>query len=478
MQIFRKTYVAFFFIFLISSSFFIYFSRSTFLSDPAVWPDEAIFFDTSSNIANNGSMATNLFKDAIPGLQIRALWYPPLYFYASSSWMSTFGQSIESSRTFSFLLSIASLGVFFCIVKMLFKNWGYAYFGTILLMFDSAFDTASKVARMDMLLFFFLLLGIWGYLLARRYKKLIFFFLTGIVLALGILTHPLGFIAPFLILMFMIMEKERIKKKISSLASIMIPICLGLLIWYVNIAHYVSFFLLQYKLQLARKATEIPYALTLFQKDFSWWLLFVAYIIIAVSLTYFSFKYRNWLSWFCLTGFFISFIALMWGKEIWYLLYFQPFITLSILTLLKIVKSQKNDLLFMAVIGLSFVILIINFNFLFNKLSLSKKTNYTKFADTVSNAIPNGSTVFLSTIPDPYFSLIKRRSITLLEFPTVPISDKSYEKLLNTSDYVIFNFLSDKRLTDYLRKNIEKTIEVGQGSGYTTYVLKLRSRKN
>lgn len=476
MLLIKKSYIPFFILF-VSLCFFIYFNISAFLADPLVWPDEAIFFDTYTNITRTGSMATNLFRDAVPGLQIKALWYPPLYFYTLSFWTSIFGQTIESARIFSFLIGLTSLAFFFFIVKMLFKHWEYACFGTILLMFDSTFNTASKLARMDMLSFFFIILGVWLYLLARKHKKVIYFFSTGIALALGILTHPLGFITPLLIVIFIAMEKERIKKKIVSLVFIAIPICLGLLIWYINTAHYFSFFLLQYKLQFARKAAEIPYAIMLFQKDFMWALLFILYILITASLIYFCFKYRSWLNWFCLTGLFISVFALMWGKEMWYLLYFQPFIALGILALFKTTKLQKNEFLFSGVIVLSSIVLITNFVFIFNKLSFSKSVNYSKFADTVNSAIPDGSTVFLSAIPDPYFSLIKRKNITLLEFPTVPVSNESYKKLLDVSDYAIVNFSSDDRLSDYLKNNTEKIITVGQGSGYTAYIIKFNRDK-
>lgn len=456
---------------------FITFSLFTFLKDPPVWPDEAIFFDTYTNITRSGNMATNLFKDSIAGMQIKALWYPPLYFYLMSFWTSLFGQSIEVARCFSLLLSVSVLGIFFWVIDILFKSRKFAFTGFFLLLIDSAFNTAAKVGRMDMLSFFFLVSGILLYLFARERKKMVYFILVGVVLGLGILTHPFGLTTTMLIVIFVAIEKESLKSKITSLAYIFAPVFISIFIWYLATAKYFSIFVTQFQLQLTRKALEVPYVISLFQTNICWQLLMITYALIAISLAYMNYKYPSWLGRFCLIGLIVSVIALVWGRESWYLLYFQPFITLSVLTLFKLSKSKKNIFFLTSAVFLTIVVLIINLIFIFGKLNSLRNTDYNKYAGKVSEAIPSGSTVFLASIPDPYFSLIRKRGITLIEFPTVPVTDRSYKRLLDSADYIIVNYVSDKRLFDYINKNTEKKFTVIQG-GYKTDVIKLRKVRN
>ncbi len=491
-----KYFYRLFFIFL--GTLPLFFAGSLlFLKDPLIWPDEAIYLDTARTLAQTGRLATNIFGGAIPGLKQHAHWYPPLYFHLLALWTNIFGSSIESVRFLSFLLALFSLITFFFIVKVLFDDERLALLGTIILAVDFSFSRASRVARMDMFSFFLLVFTLLAFFLSQKQtalkKSLLFYLLTGVLSGLAVLTHPLGFIAPTVIIAYLLIllirnqfyhcNTYRIrngKTIVLKLCLIFFPTLLALFFWFFSMRDSFGLFLEQYHLQFLRKAPQTPFPLTLWYSNHSWKIIFSLYGLTIIALFFQLFLSYQSINLFISLGLIISTVALLWGKEMWYTLYFQPFITLALLSMLKTALSQKNTRILFGFIGAIFIVLILNFNMfvgIVQQLS-ADSYDYHRFTKSISDKLPSKATIFLATIPDPYFDLKqqKNKHFQIYEFPTVPVSDRAYKKLLDSTDYLILNMMPDKRVENYMNKYTDNKTVIGQPGQFSTIIFKLVTR--
>jgi len=525
-----KYFYQLFFIFLGTLPLF-FFASLLFLKDPLVWPDEAIYLDTAKTLSQTGRLATNIFGTAIPGLEQHSHWYPPLYFHLLSLWIKIFGSTIESIRWLSLLLAFFTLIIFFFTAQLITKDeqfistpfkespkeqvarqigrdriWSNDYtsgfnislLAVLLLVFDFSFSRASRVARMDMFNFFlstvslfFLFLGLKNE--TQEFKKNFFFYLlAGIFSGLAVITHPLGFIAPVTAITYLlfiliahfsnIFEDGRtkdLKKIFLNLALILIPVFLFLFLWLFSMKDSFDLFLKQYHLQFLRKAPQAPFVFEMWRSNHWWKVLFSLYGLITLLLFLNPFvdnqpkeKKVNLLLFLGIT---VSTVAILWGKEMWYPLYFQPFISLAFIFLLKNGGRLAKKII---LVGMIFYFLAhINLFLTIVQQLGSDSYDYHQFSKSIAEKLPEKATVFLATIPDPYFDLTRlKKNLQFYEFPTVPISDAAYKKLLDTSDYLILNMMPDKRIEDYMNKNLEEKIVVGESGQFLTTIFKLMPR--
>lgn len=445
-----------------------------FLKSPLPWPDEAIFLNTAQILHKTGVLATSLFGSAIFGLDKHALWYPPLYFYLLSYWTTLFGSSIEAIRMLSVFLATASLTVCFYLFKLLFKTRLLAFFGVLFIAADCAFSQAGRVARMDMLSFFFLVTALYSYFLVAG-RRSIFYAIPGLFASLAMFSHPLGFIAPVIIAFHMFISNIQVLEKGKKILAFALPILLTQLAWILSIKQFLGLLAIQYGLQIARKAGEDPFAIVLLKTNLAWEIILICYIaIVGIFISNHILKNRTQKSIFFLVGFSISFFALMWGKEIWYFLYFQPFITLLYLSLFQN-NNQKETLQRDLLIAVGVVLFSTQIFLTFSKAVASD--DYHAFTEVLRHALPTKASLFLATIPDPYFDLVKNTQFTFYEFPTVPISNTAYSQLLDKADYIIINFPASSFIEQYILLNQQSSDSMQIQSGeYGAQIVKLTAR--
>lgn len=447
-----------------------------FLKDRPVWPDEAFFVDSVKTLATTGRLATNIFGNTIPGMKQNALWNPPLYFYALAGWIKVFGSSIEAVRMLSVVLSVFALGVFFTIAKFLFKNFYLALFGTLFLAFDLHFSESSRMARMEMLTFLFLLLSLLVFLQAEKRENTKLFLLAGILAGIATLVHPLGFIAPAVLTLDSLIGYILCKEKFSKALLIIVPVGIANLIWLLSIKDYLNILFIQYGLQFARKSLAPPFAVALFETNPFWRIIFVLYILLVLVQINQTIKRRNKLNVFLLVGFFVSTAVFMWGKEMWYLLYFQPFMTLIILSLLKNYKKLESKIVSLGVFLSAGVIFLFNPYLFISQLILPG--DYHAFTKQIIQSLPKHGDIFIASIPDPYFDLQSNKNLKFYEALTVPVPKKAYKKLLDSSDYIVQDFIPDTMdefYTDYLSKNLQSFVTIRNGT-YEVSVIQLVPR--
>jgi hypothetical protein len=241
--------------------------------------------------------------------------------------------------------------------------------------------------------------------------------------------------------------------------------------WLAFIGNDIALFWAQYALQFERKAASVPFLITFLSQNGLWkWLLFLHGGVFFSALALFFFTKSKEL-FLLLSGFAVSFAVLMWGKEMWYLLYFQPFASLLAIYLFsKVPMESKTFHSFAAVVLGTFFILYGQF-FLQTTMSVSPQTNYARFGNKISAPIPQNARVLLSTIPDPYFELQYRQDLTLFEFPTVPVNGSKYRKFIESMDYIVYNFPADKTLSKFINEKKGKMVRIESGS-YQTVLFK------
>ncbi len=449
---------------------FLFITAVTFLEFPPVWPDEAIFADSALHISTRGTLATDLFSDIIPGMQNRALWYPPLYFYVLSWWTRLTAFDIIPMRLLSILCACLSLIVMYAFSLRITRQKWVSVLAMMLLGVDYSFVRAGQVARMDILTFLWIITAIYTGYEARMQGSLRLMLISGIASALAVVTHPMGCIAPATLVIYLFITKQSYRQLLREYSVLLLPVLLASIGWALWIGSSVADFITQYQLQFARKAASAFFGVTLAQYFWPWRLLFLLYAAIIVYAC--TLRKRFSLLVLLIIGTVVSIVILMWGKELWYTLYLQPWIILFLLFIFHEHSVQK------AVYGIIFYIAL---NLWLILTFVSGYPTYTQIQSALAHKVPKQGTVYLSQIPDPYFIVRKQSpAITLLEFPTVPVSDELYERLLNRSDYIIINQVFDERMSPYIKRNMlkETPLIAPDGTMVSTLVtLKPRSKR-
>ena len=451
-----------------------------FLKNPPIWPDESIYMDTALTLVKTGQLATSIFNGAIIGLEKYAAWYPPLYFYVLSFWIATFGSSIEIMRLLSVLFSLGSLILIYKIAKNIFESTRLAILSILMITVDYWFSLSSRVGRMDSLAFFLLVSTFYFFLRANKDKHQTNYLVAGTIAGLSVINHPLGLIAPVVIIIYLFIVQPSFKEKFFSALNFLLPVGIMLLIWYINMGNFFDLFVEQYKLQFARKAVMTPYAKFLFDSDIWWKILFIIYFIVLLIAIRQILIIRRKKDLLLAVGFVVSTLVLLWGKELWYTLYFQPFATLMLISIINTNDSKTgNKTLFMFAIFSIFFFFAVNLSKLSTDIQGKKigDSDYHAFSKLISDKIANNSAVFLSVIPDPYFDLRQRKDLTLFEFPTVPVTREAYIKILNSADYVVVNQIFNPIVSQYIKDNAAGYDKILESGGYGAIVVKLKPRQ-
>ncbi len=449
-----------------------------FLKSPMVWPDEAIYADTVKTYLAEGRLATGIFGGAITGLEKSAVWYPPLYFHILAYWIRAFGSSIEAIRALSLIFSFLALITVFYLATCLFRNRLAGFLAASLVSLDIFFAQAARVGRMDMLSFLLISTGLLLFVNYIRSNKPVLLIAAGGTAALSVLNHPLGFILPVVISACLLLEKKSFKARVLDLAIINSPVMLAFSLWMVSLGENFPLFLAQYGLQFARKALVTPFIVILFQQAWHWQLLLLSYLLITVALAVRLVRENRFQTRFIMIGLLVSSAALNWGREMWYFLYFQPFIALAATSIFASQAQDKSShrQRTVAILIMLFIAIHIRQTLMLINIDGSNAHDYHDFGQRIGRALPHRASVFIASIPDPYFDLQFRPGLKLYEFPTVPVETNSYRRLLDKSDYIIYNYYSDPRLDAYIRQNTAEEKMVSQPGGYEAKVIKLVPR--
>lgn len=270
-------------------------------------------------------------------------------------------------------------------------------------------------------------------------------------------------------------------KKLNLLLILVTPTILSLFLWILLNYNYWDLMVNQYFFHIGRRIHEETYLFSLFagqQQMYNpilivYLLIFMVSIISAVAFP----KKRNTL---VSLGLVIAVFFVLVGREMWYVLYLQPFITLASLQYLHSVYNSRNKYIFLSGFVLVFIQLALEFQLLGSILRIynlgTGNFDYHQFTQKIAAVIPKGANILSAAIPDPYFDL-KKTNPNIYEIPAIVLSWKGYTKILNGSDYAIINLPLGPDLAGYMEKNHEDFYRIDDGFDYRALVVKFTPRE-
>ncbi|MFH0936771.1 MAG: glycosyltransferase family 39 protein [Candidatus Daviesbacteria bacterium] len=470
-------------------------SSILFLKDPPIWPDEPVFYEMAQNFLSTGKLASNLYIGTASEVAETGFGYPPLYFGLLGIWTGIFGSSIESVRSLSLILGLSCLSVFFFLIRNLFKSNFLSVLGTLVLAFQVHFSRSSRIGRMEILTLLLLLGSLFMLQVAEEKKKLYLYFLIGLISALATLSHPMGIISPIIIFFYLLFTSSNFKEKIIHLCLVSLPVILLNIFWLIVTKVNLLFLLSTYQGHLQDKAPKLPYAVVLFQTDFSWWFLFILYIVLFIVFLGFIKKMGQKEYLLILISVFVSFILSLWGREGCYIIYFQPFIILIALFLLNIGQKLNSQTLRKTVLAIISLIILASLNIQFfnnDNIAITRgglrtifdiaAVDYHLFGKEIIKKLPadQPTNILISSLPDPYFDLKEINQFRFYEAPDpfFPISKENYKKVLDSTDYLVITWFPQQFLKDYVDKNSETITTINPPNSYQALLIKLKPRTN
>lgn len=474
---------------------------------PFTWPDEALFSSPATELAEGRVFATKVLSGLIYGMDRATLWNGPLYMTLLSVVYQFTGESQLAGRTFSLVLGIGALAVFFLLTRRLTTPL-IAGVAAITLALDPVFQRASNTIRMDVLTLLLLLIAIYlavGFSRAAVVsiargttdreptdasssagtKRLLMLFLAGVAAGLAGTSHPFAVIAiPVLFILLFPVWKELLLAAIGILV--------GFAPWGIYILRNLDLFKEQFIPQLQRKEDfvrmltggETGGVLNVYFSQYgfspgSWPAMVIGallYCFVFVLIAIFLWKlYRSGLTnllsqeariLFCFIA--ISGFALI-SSEGWYVVYGDVLLILSAAILWNSASqfncSQDSRPLFKSLyaiilpVALGTMLVLSGYFTIRHAILKTNQTAQTFIQATVKDTAIC-ETVYLRVRPDPYFVIrTERPQARVLEFipGKLRISPARVHDLIATLDSVDC-FLIDRNksweplLTNYLHE--------------------------
>lgn len=460
---------------LISVVCFFLFITFLLLNYPPIWPDETWYADIGLSFLRTGRFSNSLLG-GIAGSGSAPTLYPPGIYILYALFFSIGGVAPLVPRIFAV---ISAIGIFFILFKWLtsLHKETTATLSILLLLvaIDFYFLRASHFGRPEI---YILLLHSISYYLVLRYKSRIAFFMAGVLVGLSVLLQAYGIIAGVVIGLYLLLGSRTVKEKIICLAVFSLPILICIAWWMYLVKDVFSLFLEGMNLHGVRKSLEPSYFAYTYRYPEKWmFTITLLQIGTSVYSLWYLFSYRIPYRLFYAIVIATSWVFIIIGRQYWYAVYLIPFIYIP---LVLAYGKRKNLSSITRTITYIFILLL----FVVHAWALSSLLsryvnggNYWLYSNSIRKHIPKGSTVMISSIPDPYYALIKDGD-TLYQFIGLPDYKKHYKSLLEKSDYVVFNGSYDMVygtfLTDYLEKHKKRVVEVDNGPNeYKGYIIEL-----
>jgi len=418
------------------------------------------------------------------------MWNTPMFFYDVAVWQKIWGLSISYQRL---LPEIVGLLIIVVITLLLLqdRNSRKPDIGIILLVLglwvsNILISKSTRMARPDIFSLFFGLVGIYAAVksFTKNDKRIIYSIVSGVSYGCAVLHHFIGvFFMIGYIITYIIQRKTISRKKflvaIGAFITVITP-------WLIDVCINWTTYITQFSLSLeARKfvhswiTTDIFYAEVLVSLTIIGYIALFAYLIFLIVKKLLTEKTSiSTTSLLLLITSLLYWIFSIKGKSEFYSIY--PFTLTLILTCTLIGRELKQYKKNLVIILFAIILIqIYLYSSVIQRLYTSKN-NYSAFAREVAKHIPSHSTVYLSTVPDPYYGIVKNKTIRIYEFLAVPISREQYTYLLSKSDYIVYNapynsYMFGEFVGSYIHANSESSIKVTKG-GYSTDVIKLKPK--
>lgn len=427
---------------LILSIVFIYFMISLNGSFwPPAWPDEVLFSNPAGNLAVQGEMITTVLKGLVPGMEKATLWNSPLYMILLSGVYLFFGEGLSQGRGLSLALGILVLVMFRDFIRILAtRNW-VQVLGIWILALDLTFLRAMNTIRMDILALLFVLLTVkvlYKNGLERDEKselistKVRGFYLAGIYTGLAAMSHPFAVV---LIPIWLIYCYRMVRGLLLGLLGILT----ALIPWGFYIVSYPGVFFSQFLSQIGRKLSFLGFSagpvgaedsmastmppvdnLAVFKTFASQygengrWFMLLILASFAFSLVLaggFLFRKRKDPGIYgpfrlYLTGLMI-FGMIYISSEMWYAVYASVFFVLAMIGVTRLDNRKSTGILLLFPVFFSFAASLVAFEVRHPGVEGRDRAITLRYA-SIEKEVGGCDSIFLRTIPDPYFHLVKK----------------------------------------------------------------------
>ncbi len=491
-----------FLLIIIAVNLFIHFGlKETLLSEPPIWPDEAFYVNIVKNYSHTGILKLTLIGENFYDMHKKVLNYPPLYFYLIYYWSKLFGLSPTAVRLFStansFIVIILISIIYFNLIRRRndHKDNKISFFSIvpiISLCVDFTFLRSSRILRPEITVLAFVLLSFYYYISFlhehEKIRQYLFIILAGFSNGVAGMIHFNGFILAIPVFLHFIFHYKSPTKIKTVLLIFYLTSLFSFLIYLVTI-HSTDLNIIRRQMMysITLKASQETFFQTVFyHQTLLLKILYVLYALITVSAIYHAICKKHQESTLVAYYLIVIWIVPLTGKMFWYYVLPVPFIYLALGLYFEKIrhKENKNWMLFASsFLGITNVSILWFGVPLFHYPGLSHMGNgnysYMTFIKNIQSIIPEGVTVFTSSIPDPYLGLPDK--YLWYQFPGAPITTKAYVDTLGSSDYIIFNGNYESRERDnllfqYTQNNTESVYNIAKPFQYHAEIIKLRPK--
>lgn len=489
----------------------IWLTYPVFLTMPQVWPDEAIFADIAQHIIDTGHPATEILGNMLPGMQERALFYPPLFFYVLAIWTKLTFDGILFQRLLSTVFALATLVLFYYLMRRLIGQSTkllpsitnvIALLATIFAAADFFIVRASHVSRPEIIIIFFSIAATIFVLPATaptvsKRAQTCWLILAGLFSSAAFLTHFPGILVSISLMLFLIFH---FRSRIWSTPAVY-AFCLAcltpILLWLAGNASHWSILIGQLKPHFADKLTNISWIreayLTPYNTPVLLQLLITLHLLATVYLLYTFIKHRQPATTLIACLLLTSWLVSWQGGLFWYAAFPILFIYAGLgLTTANLHQQSRHDAALKLtpkyqiplILILLLVITNVSYQLTIRRQYHQKNYSYQHYSTQIADQIAPNSSVFLSSIPDPYYALTSsNKNLKLFEFPAAPTTPDKYLEVLDQSDYIVFNGVYEVRifgalLPAYINQNSDTIHTIDGDTGYQAYVIKLKPRSD
>jgi 4-amino-4-deoxy-L-arabinose transferase-like glycosyltransferase len=414
-------------------------SFSLFLSWSPRTSDEAHFADVARTLSQEGYLGTALVK----GLDRHFYLQPPLYFILSALVIRLGGFDITPLRIFSILVGSGVLVILFILGLKVVQDSVAAKIGVFLLALNPNFVTYVKLARMDGLCVLLTLAAVVSYLKVLERPKHSKYLLVGFFCALSVLVHPLGLIGVLgIVLHVTFFENRRKLDELGDVLILLLPLVIGMGCWGYYLLHDPNGFIVQMHFQFLRKARPVLVSFQNFVARYR--SIPVLLLLMIASLAYLivtlirKSRDRRTIVAILLA---VSLVTIGLSFELPYHVYVLPYGSLAVAMLLTAGWRSSSKILSGGSLTVG-TLLVVNcllyfgyLNYVFH-IRFSVETDYSKFAQEVSENLAADSKLYLYGFPDLFWGL-RECGKGLTYFESVFLDQGKSAEIVKEADYAI-----------------------------------------
>ena len=193
--------------------------------------DEGTFGGSAVNIIHtgfSGNPSTPPWGLGIPLIESTRynFWVMPGYLYTLAGWFRIAPASVMSGRMLSIIFGVGALILFYSLIRLLKGSRTLATLSVVLLATDFNMILRSSISRMDSMSLMLNLAAWVAYLKLRRDNLSMALFVSSVLAALSVVTHPNGIIAFFgIVILVFVLDRARLTPRcaIPFIAGAAVP---------------------------------------------------------------------------------------------------------------------------------------------------------------------------------------------------------------------------------------------------------------